>query len=90
MMNDKLKKKLESNPELKRSIDMIVLNNFPMLPENARVELVDLSKNKETLQKMQKEVAKLEGLTEDEKKEVSEMLPKLFIDFLNDHNSKIK
>ena len=39
---------------------------------------------------MQKEVAKLEGLTEDEKNEVSEMLPKLYVDFLNDHNKKIK
>ncbi|QJB40177.1 hypothetical protein HF324_20865 [Chitinophaga oryzae] len=89
-MNDKLKKKLESDPELKRKIDLIVINHFPMLPENARVELVDLKKNKETLQKMQKEVVKLEGLTEDEKNEISEMLPKLFIDFLNDHNNKVK
>ena len=54
MMNDKLKKKLESDSELKRKIDLIVINHFPMLPENARVELVDLKKTKKHFKKCKK------------------------------------
>lgn len=88
-MNDLLRKKIDSNPELKRKIDQIVLNNFPILPEGVRIELFDLNKNKIVLQKIRQEVMKLNGLTQNEKDETAEWLPKLYIDSLNDHNKKL-
>lgn len=89
-MNDSLKQKINSNPDLKKKLDLIVINYFPILPEGLRVELSDLGKNKETMQKIKNEVMALEGLSESEKRELLDHFPKLYINILNDHNKKVQ
>lgn len=90
LKHQKLIEKINSNPALKAKFDDIVISFFPMLPEGYRVEMFDITKNKETLLRMQEAVKTLEGLTETEKEDAVDLIRGRYIDFLNDHNKKLE
>ena len=89
-MNDLLKKKIESNSELNGKIGLITTNYFPFLPEGMKVVLVDKQKNDAVIEKMRQEAMKLNGLTEDEKKEIADMLSKSYFDVIDSHNKNLE